>query len=104
MNARPAPLAVKTQVLGGLKSFHEIELTFTSHNCRLDSHANNFERGRADIFMLETADIGELQRIQIRHNSKGFASDWHLSTITVLNISNNVIKVRMTMLIKLCMP
>jgi hypothetical protein len=49
----------------------------------LESAGNNFERGRVDTFGIELLDIGELNKITIGHDGKGFGSGWFLDNVVV---------------------
>ncbi len=37
----------------------------------LDNAKNNFERGKEDVFTLQSADLGELKRVRISHDNSG---------------------------------
>ena len=51
---------------------------------KLDTSANNFERGMEDVFFIECEPLGELQRVRIGHDNKGLlGSGWHLLEIVV---------------------
>lgn len=49
----------------------------------LESKLNQFEKGDVDSFYFETEDIGDIEKIKVRHNGKGFGSDWFLEYVTV---------------------
>lgn len=49
----------------------------------LQGSGNNFERGRVDMFSIETLDIGELTKITVGHDGAGFGSGWFLDNIVV---------------------
>lgn len=51
----------------------------------LESGAHNFERNRVDAFVIRGADIGAIESIDIGHNCKGVAADWHLAQVQVLH-------------------
>ncbi|XP_053159933.1 lipoxygenase homology domain-containing protein 1-like [Hemicordylus capensis] len=42
-----------------------------------------FERGRIDIFTLDTMDIGRIKRILIGHDNVGLRAGWHLAYVQV---------------------
>jgi len=44
---------------------------------------NDFERGHVDIFAVEAADLGELERVRIGHDGTGFGAGWHLDKVVV---------------------
>jgi hypothetical protein len=37
----------------------------------LDNDPKNFQKGRTDIFTIETAELGEITKVRIGHDSKG---------------------------------
>lgn len=54
---------------------------------KLRKSSRNFERGRSDVFVMESVDVGELTHVMMRKDEGGmFASrDWHLSCVEVLH-------------------
>ena len=53
---------------------------------RLETSANNFERGREDVFTVEAVELGPLTHVVVRHNNSGFLGDaWHLHHVEVLD-------------------
>ncbi|KAG1672531.1 hypothetical protein FOA52_002840, partial [Chlamydomonas sp. UWO 241] len=52
---------------------------------RLDDDANNFERNRRDVFKFKASDVGNVEKVVIRHDNAGLSSDWHLQQIEVTN-------------------
>ena len=48
---------------------------------RLESSANDFERGAKNEFQLKAADVGVIQHIIICHDNSGLSSDWHLQQV-----------------------
>jgi len=51
----------------------------------LETSRNNFERGREDVFHLETVDLGRLLQIDIGHDNAGLGGGWHLAQVGVTN-------------------
>ncbi len=53
----------------------------------LDTTANNFERGSKDIFKLSFIDIGELQHVLVKKQSRALSmgGDWHLQSVEVFH-------------------
>jgi len=49
----------------------------------LDNRGNNFERGATDGFTVQARDVGDLQRLAIRHNNNGLAPGWFLERVSV---------------------
>nr|XP_020662186.1 lipoxygenase homology domain-containing protein 1 [Pogona vitticeps] len=43
-----------------------------------------FERGRIDIFTLDTSDIGKIKRILIGHDNVGLRAGWHLASVQII--------------------
>ena len=50
---------------------------------KLDDSKDNFERGRTDVFKLESFDIGEVQKIRIGHDNAGVGAAWYLKDVKV---------------------
>lgn len=44
---------------------------------------NDFERGHIDLFSLEAADLGELERVRIGHDGSGYGAGWYLDKIVI---------------------
>ncbi|CAG9464667.1 unnamed protein product [Pedinophyceae sp. YPF-701] len=49
----------------------------------LHTRGNPFERGNRDEFVIEAANVGEMQKLTIGHDNRGLASAWHLSHVEV---------------------
>nr|XP_057926865.1 lipoxygenase homology domain-containing protein 1 isoform X2 [Doryrhamphus excisus] len=45
---------------------------------------NYFETGRIDIFTVETADIGQINRMMIGHTNEGMRAGWFLDSVQIL--------------------
>ncbi|XP_061492303.1 lipoxygenase homology domain-containing protein 1 [Rhineura floridana] len=45
---------------------------------------NYFERGRIDVFTLDTMDIGKIQRLLIGHDNVGLRAGWHLGSVQIM--------------------
>ncbi|KAK9824333.1 hypothetical protein WJX72_009517 [[Myrmecia] bisecta] len=56
---------------------------------RLDSHKNNFERGRSDVFTLRAPDVGPIDHIKIGQDQTGPAPGWHLDRVEIVNKTRN---------------
>lgn len=55
---------------------------------QLENAADNFERGRTDVFHVAAADVGAVESIEVWHGNNCFASsDWHLQHIQVPPLS-----------------
>ncbi|KAM3841839.1 oxygen-regulated protein 1 [Vipera latastei] len=52
-------------------------------------HRDPFERGKSDTFKIKTKIIGRLQKIEIGHDGKGFASGWFLEKVEITDMSTN---------------
>ena len=44
---------------------------------------NPFERGNEDTFEVKEADVGDLRKIKIGHDSSGPGSGWHLKEVII---------------------
>ncbi len=51
----------------------------------LDNHANNFEVGANDVFSIEMEDIGEIERVRVRHDNSGEGPGWFLDRVIIHN-------------------
>lgn len=49
---------------------------------------NLFERGRMDDFKIEALDLGQLTRLRIEHDNKGFGAGWMLEKVDVTNLGS----------------
>jgi hypothetical protein len=52
---------------------------------RLDTSADNFERGRRDVFSVRAPDVGPLAQLVVRKDAAGLSNDWHLAAVEVLH-------------------
>jgi lipoxygenase homology domain-containing protein 1 len=48
-----------------------------------ETHSDKFERKQTDIFKMETADLGTLTHIRIRHDNSGISADWFLDRVVI---------------------
>ncbi|XP_078332217.1 lipoxygenase homology domain-containing protein 1-like isoform X5 [Crassostrea virginica] len=49
----------------------------------LNNRSDNFERGMKEKFKIEQKDIGDLLKIRIGHDGKGFGAGWHLDKLLI---------------------
>jgi len=56
---------------------------------RLDNDKDNFERGRIDVFCIDTLDLGELKQIVIGHDGTGIGAGWFCDKIFIVNEGTN---------------
>lgn len=49
----------------------------------LESHPENFERGRTDVFTVRTQDLGEIERLDLRHDNTGPSPAWYIERVSV---------------------
>ncbi|KAJ9526209.1 hypothetical protein QJQ45_009677 [Haematococcus lacustris] len=52
---------------------------------RLETQANNFERGAVDQFLVKGSDVGDVTRVVISHDNSGVGSAWHCQQVEVFN-------------------
>jgi len=52
---------------------------------KLESSKSNFERGKLDSFGLKTLDLGEITKVTIGHDGKGFGDGWFLDKVFITN-------------------
>ena len=50
---------------------------------------NFFEKGQRDAFTLEALDLGQLKRLRIEHDNKGFGGGWMLDKVEVTNLESS---------------
>lgn len=60
----------------------------SSPEVQLDNGGDNFERGRMDSFSVSLPDVGEVQRVQIRHDNSRSVAGWFLDKIVVRRDDN----------------
>lgn len=48
---------------------------------KLENAQDNFERKKADKFVIEAVEIGAIKQIQIGHDNSGFAPAWFLDKV-----------------------
>ncbi|ELP62149.1 PLAT/LH2 domain-containing protein [Streptomyces turgidiscabies] len=60
-----------------------------SDELNLDNAGNNFEQGAVDTFALHLADLGDLQRVRVRHDNKFPFPGWYLDRIFIRNEDTN---------------
>lgn len=48
---------------------------------RLETAANNFERGQVDNFVVKGTNVGDVQKVVIWHDNSGLGGDWHLQQV-----------------------
>ena len=52
---------------------------------RLETAADNFERGKVDTFCLKAPDLGQLQAVVVLKEGGGLGADWHVQQVEVLH-------------------
>ncbi len=50
---------------------------------------SDFETGTISSTILELPELGNINKLEIWHDSKGFGSDWLLSSVSIKNLTNN---------------
>ncbi|XP_042303794.1 lipoxygenase homology domain-containing protein 1 isoform X2 [Sceloporus undulatus] len=53
-------------------------------------YRNLFERGSADRFYLEILELGELRKVRVEHDSKGFSPGWLVERVEITNSATGV--------------
>ncbi|KAI3380663.1 hypothetical protein SNEBB_002301 [Seison nebaliae] len=54
-----------------------------------ETHKDKFEKGHTDIFQYKCVDLGELYKINLRHDNKSFSADWYVDKIMIKNEESN---------------
>ena len=50
---------------------------------------NLFERGQRDVFNVEALDLGQLKRVRIEHDNKGFGAGWKLDKVEITHLTSS---------------
>ncbi len=50
-----------------------------------ETHTDKFERKHVDRFRIESADLGNIFKLKIRHDNSGMLPDWLLSKVEVID-------------------
>ena len=56
-----------------------------------ETHTDKFERNQTDRFIIETADLGRIFKVKIRHDDSGISSDWFLDRIEIEDHKRNYV-------------
>ncbi|KAM6148889.1 lipoxygenase homology domain-containing protein 1 isoform 2-T2 [Erethizon dorsatum] len=53
-----------------------------------ENRTNKFERGTADTFIIEAADLGVIYKIKLRHDNTKWCADWYVEKVEIWNDTN----------------
>uniref|UniRef100_A0A8C9C8T9 Lipoxygenase homology PLAT domains 1 n=1 Tax=Phocoena sinus TaxID=42100 RepID=A0A8C9C8T9_PHOSS len=53
-----------------------------------ENRTNKFERGTADTFIIEAADLGVIYKIKLRHDNTKLCADWYVEKVEIWNDTN----------------
>ncbi|CAO2594492.1 Lipoxygenase homology domain-containing protein 1 [Lemmus lemmus] len=53
-----------------------------------ENRINKFERGTADTFIIEAADLGVIYKIKLRHDNTKWCADWYVEKVEIWNDTN----------------
>uniref|UniRef100_A0A2K5W6S8 Lipoxygenase homology domain-containing protein 1 n=1 Tax=Macaca fascicularis TaxID=9541 RepID=A0A2K5W6S8_MACFA len=53
-----------------------------------ENRTNKFERGTADTFIIEAADLGIIYKIKLRHDNSKWCADWYVEKVEIWNDTN----------------
>ncbi|XP_036179562.1 lipoxygenase homology domain-containing protein 1 isoform X1 [Myotis myotis] len=53
-----------------------------------ENRTNKFERGTADTFIIEAADLGVIYKIKLRHDNTKWFADWYVEKVDIWNDTN----------------
>ncbi|XP_017713332.1 PREDICTED: lipoxygenase homology domain-containing protein 1 isoform X9 [Rhinopithecus bieti] len=53
-----------------------------------ENRTNKFERGTADTFIIEAADLGVIYKIKLRHDNSKWCADWYVEKVEIWNDTN----------------
>ncbi len=88
-------LSIKTGSVEGAGTDADVTIKiygtlYNTQDLVLNEHKNKnvFEKDNIDTFLIETEDLGEVEKIEIWHNNKWFGADWFLESCTIENLTN----------------
>ncbi|XP_037364471.1 lipoxygenase homology domain-containing protein 1 [Talpa occidentalis] len=53
-----------------------------------ENRTNKFEKGMADTFIIEAADLGVIYKIKLRHDNTKWCADWYVEKVEIWNDTN----------------
>ncbi|KAM9102483.1 lipoxygenase homology domain-containing protein 1 [Sarcophilus harrisii] len=53
-----------------------------------ENRTNKFEKGTADTFIIEAADLGVIYKIKLRHDNSKWYADWYVEKVEIWNDTN----------------
>ncbi|XP_058412554.1 lipoxygenase homology domain-containing protein 1 isoform X2 [Diceros bicornis minor] len=53
-----------------------------------ENRTNKFEKGTADTFLIEAADLGVIYKIKLRHDNSKWCADWYVEKVEIWNDTN----------------
>ncbi|XP_048219317.1 lipoxygenase homology domain-containing protein 1 isoform X3 [Perognathus longimembris pacificus] len=53
-----------------------------------ENRINKFEKGTADTFIIEAADLGVIYKIKLRHDNTKWCADWYVEKVEIWNDTN----------------
>nr|XP_004656868.2 lipoxygenase homology domain-containing protein 1 isoform X2 [Jaculus jaculus] len=53
-----------------------------------ENRTNKFEKGTADTFIIEAADLGVIYKIKLRHDNTKWYADWYVEKVEIWNDTN----------------
>ncbi|XP_006144481.1 lipoxygenase homology domain-containing protein 1 isoform X1 [Tupaia chinensis] len=53
-----------------------------------ENRMNKFEKGTADTFIIEAADLGVIYKIKLRHDNTKWCADWYVEKVEIWNDTN----------------
>ncbi|KAM9632188.1 lipoxygenase homology domain-containing protein 1 isoform 3-T3 [Trichechus inunguis] len=53
-----------------------------------ENRTNKFEKGKADTFIIEAADLGVIYKIKLRHDNTKWYADWYVEKVEIWNDTN----------------
>ncbi|XP_061589573.1 lipoxygenase homology domain-containing protein 1 [Cololabis saira] len=85
-------IAIKTGNVSGASSDSKVFVKLYGEKCDTEkvilavsdnNLRNYFETGRTDIFILETLDVGQINRLLIGHTNEGLRAGWFLDSVQI---------------------
>jgi hypothetical protein len=61
------------------------------HLVETKSNSDPFEKGKTDVFIVSSVNIGDIVKINVSHDAEGSGAGWYLEKIKIKNLSNEKI-------------
>jgi len=86
-----AKISIKLFGSDGNSPWYEIYSNPKPPHSKIVEHLGTFKKGDTDNIYINSTDLGDLNKIQIKHNNRGLGPGWYISEIWVEDLENNEI-------------